>query len=259
MREITNITKEVLWNQLAQAVVQGQVKCACTTCLADIMTYALNRLPPNYVAQKVGAIIRGSRAEDSQFKVDVLTVMTQAIYEIGASPKHENESFVPTDIDGYIYACNTELSVTYVSTRASLFTGFQPQSVIGFPLTNLIHTDYHQELLTVVSETISRLTPLNFECVFIRRDKEEFQVNMCITPITRTSQPVGVVIVLLDISRHTPEVVDYTDLFSSLEEMERFRTKNRLSDADMDRKKSLTSNLVDKSRELDKVKKFPAK
>ncbi|MGE5406033.1 MAG: late competence development ComFB family protein, partial [Candidatus Saccharibacteria bacterium] len=251
---------EVLWNQLAQAINQGQVKCACTTCLADIMTYALNRLPPNYVAQRVGAIIRGSRAEDSQFKVDVLTVLTQAINEIGANPKHDSEeTLLPTDNEGYIYTCNTQLNVTYASTRASLFTGFQPHAVVGFPFTNLIHADYHQDLFSAANQSTSALTPLNYECIFVRRDKEEYWVNMSISPVVRGSQPVGVVIVLLDIAKHNTEIVDYTDLFYSQEEMEKIRTKNRLSEADLHRKKSLASSLADKSKFLDKSKNHPQK
>ncbi|MCD6362378.1 MAG: late competence development ComFB family protein [Synergistetes bacterium] len=62
--------------------------CKCEECIADMMAYALNRLPPKYIVTDRGYIFSKLNEIEAQFQVDVLEAVLEAIKVISKNPRH---------------------------------------------------------------------------------------------------------------------------------------------------------------------------
>lgn len=68
--------------------------CSCSMCKDDAMVYALNRLPPRYVAQAVGEAIANVVMEADQPKTDVSVLLLEGMRKVKAQPR-EGDGHVP--------------------------------------------------------------------------------------------------------------------------------------------------------------------
>ncbi|HTT67019.1 MAG TPA: late competence development ComFB family protein [Gemmatimonadales bacterium] len=62
--------------------------CGCPLCREDILVYALNRLPPRYVATLTGKVLSEVQMEADQGKADVTVALMDAFRVVGDSPRH---------------------------------------------------------------------------------------------------------------------------------------------------------------------------
>ncbi|HRZ14289.1 MAG TPA: late competence development ComFB family protein [Candidatus Omnitrophota bacterium] len=62
--------------------------CDCQKCKFDIMVWALNRLPPQYVITDRGRLFTKLSEQETQFKADVVKVLTKAIVHVCKNPNH---------------------------------------------------------------------------------------------------------------------------------------------------------------------------
>jgi len=61
--------------------------CGCDTCRADVLVYALNRLPARYVASREGTVISELNLDRSQNRTDIDVVLMDAFRRISQAPR----------------------------------------------------------------------------------------------------------------------------------------------------------------------------
>lgn len=83
-----NITETIV-EEVYQEVEQNLGICNCPQCKADIMAYALNQLPPRYVASKIGAAAMKVQALNFQTSADVKAAIYKGADLIREHPRHE--------------------------------------------------------------------------------------------------------------------------------------------------------------------------
>jgi competence protein ComFB len=71
----------------------GQLKghfegfCGCDICHADVLVYALNRLPARYVASREGGVITELSLDKNQNRATIDVVVMDGIRKVMASPR----------------------------------------------------------------------------------------------------------------------------------------------------------------------------
>ncbi|MGE5415802.1 MAG: late competence development ComFB family protein [Acidobacteriota bacterium] len=251
MREIINITEEMIWVHLRQAIAKEQCACTCDICITDIMTYTLNRLPPTYVSRKMGAAIKGSGPKDTQLNIDIIRVLTQAIDLIGKHPNHDSsQDEAISAISGYLCTCDKELAVTFISGPASFFMGYQPWSMLNKKITDFIHPSHREALADRILQGIADRYPATCESIVVRRDSSQYLVRLSISPAFDDESPLGAVLLFLHLTRldpeNTPEYLQLQDSVSDLQELEKIRGNALLSDGDLEKRRNLGSHLSEK-------------
>ena len=63
--------------------------CMCEQCRSDIAAYALNHLPPRYVATRIGGTISKADSLRIQHLTDVRTALLQAAQMVNETPRHD--------------------------------------------------------------------------------------------------------------------------------------------------------------------------
>lgn len=61
--------------------------CGCEVCEADVLVYALNRLPARYVASQEGRVITELNLEKDQNRVSIHVALMDAFRKVQASPR----------------------------------------------------------------------------------------------------------------------------------------------------------------------------
>ncbi len=70
------------------AVLEADGGCRCAVCRADVMAYALNHLPPRYVASDMGRMMVKLSSFESQFRTDVVAALSEGRKVVRAQPRH---------------------------------------------------------------------------------------------------------------------------------------------------------------------------
>ena len=86
MYELKNYMEDVVYQTLQDFLSKNQISCSCERCQADIMTLALNQLPPRYYSSSEGQIMMQLKVKE-----DLTLVMTEVIRAaqmISDSPSH---------------------------------------------------------------------------------------------------------------------------------------------------------------------------
>jgi competence protein ComFB len=66
--------------------------CKCEQCRTDIASYALNRLPPKYVATYEGSVYSKLDTLSLQYETDMLTALLQGAQIVKNHPRHNPEA-----------------------------------------------------------------------------------------------------------------------------------------------------------------------
>ncbi|MEO8449091.1 MAG: late competence development ComFB family protein [Gemmatimonadota bacterium] len=61
--------------------------CACEICKADAIVYALNRLPPRYVATLEGAVVTEVSLDKQQGRAPIDVAVMEGIKRVSQSPR----------------------------------------------------------------------------------------------------------------------------------------------------------------------------
>lgn len=88
MEGLKNIMEDAVAYQLNKLLPTMPEICACENCKLDMMSYALNRLSPQYVRTDTGALYQKLSNYQPQAEVEILTAVMSAINKIGAHPQH---------------------------------------------------------------------------------------------------------------------------------------------------------------------------
>lgn len=83
-----NVLEAVVSREYDELLPEVPDACGCPLCREDILVYALNRLPPRYVATLTGEVISEVQMEADQGKADVTVALMDAFRVVGDSPRH---------------------------------------------------------------------------------------------------------------------------------------------------------------------------
>jgi len=86
-KHIRNYTEEAVQFYLDRWYKEADV-CQCDICKMDVMALMLNNLKPKYVVTDKGALYAQLDDFDPQYKIDFMTVMSQAAKIVKNGPRH---------------------------------------------------------------------------------------------------------------------------------------------------------------------------
>jgi len=69
--------------------------CGCDICHADVLVYALNRLPARYVASREGGVITELSLDKHQNRATIDVVIMDGIRKVMASPRCKQSGLRP--------------------------------------------------------------------------------------------------------------------------------------------------------------------
>ena len=89
MSEITlkNYMEDCVLEMISK-VTKDLVICKCEKCKMDIAALALNQLPAKYVATRKGNLFVKLDSMQTQFGVDIITAVSNAVKTVGDNPQH---------------------------------------------------------------------------------------------------------------------------------------------------------------------------
>jgi competence protein ComFB len=61
--------------------------CGCEICRADVLVYALNRLPPKYVAATQGRILSEVNLDKDQARASIEVALMEGIRKVSLAPR----------------------------------------------------------------------------------------------------------------------------------------------------------------------------
>lgn len=62
--------------------------CTCDDCRNDMIAYALNQLPPKYVATRKGEVYSKTFILRNQHRTDIMAALTKAAKVVKENPRH---------------------------------------------------------------------------------------------------------------------------------------------------------------------------
>lgn len=68
--------------------------CGCELCREDVLTFALNRLPPRYVARREGSVVTEVNLEREQSRAAIEVVVMEALRKVSVAPRCGNRGGV---------------------------------------------------------------------------------------------------------------------------------------------------------------------
>ncbi|MCM1084407.1 MAG: late competence development ComFB family protein [Clostridium sp.] len=90
MEGLKNIMEDAVEEHINQILPTMPNVCTCKKCQLDIATYALNRLPAQYVRTDAGALYKKLNNHLPQSEATIVTEITKAIEIIASNPNHES-------------------------------------------------------------------------------------------------------------------------------------------------------------------------
>ena len=87
MKQLRNFTEEAV-KLYVDRWFKSTDCCHCEICKLDVMAIMLNNLKPKYVVTDIGALYAQLDDFDPQYKIDFMTVMSQAALIVKNGPRH---------------------------------------------------------------------------------------------------------------------------------------------------------------------------
>lgn len=87
MSEYKNIMEELVEEEFDRAADTLNC-CHCEACRNDIIAYALNQLPPKYVATHTGEVYSKTFALRNQHYVDIMAALAKGVNLVRENPRH---------------------------------------------------------------------------------------------------------------------------------------------------------------------------
>lgn len=86
-KKLRNYTEEAVALYLDRWL-EGSDCCRCEICRMDVMAIMLNNLKPKYVVTDKGELYAKLDDFDPQYKIDFMTIMSQAVQLVKNNPRH---------------------------------------------------------------------------------------------------------------------------------------------------------------------------
>ena len=65
--------------------------CGCDLCREDVLTFALNRIPPRYVSRREGSVVTEVALEKEQSRAAIEVVVMEGLRKISVAPRCGNQ------------------------------------------------------------------------------------------------------------------------------------------------------------------------
>jgi competence protein ComFB len=92
---IQNLVEEHVQQAYGQLRAHFPDFCGCATCKADVLVFALNRLPARYVASRSGSVITELNLEKDQSRARIDVMLMEGFKVVGQSPRCERSGAAP--------------------------------------------------------------------------------------------------------------------------------------------------------------------
>ena len=86
---LTNLMESLVLERLDELIDKLDC-CKCEQCRMDIASYALNRLPPKYIATTVGAAYSKLDTLSVQYETDLISAVIQGAQIVKNNPRHNH-------------------------------------------------------------------------------------------------------------------------------------------------------------------------
>lgn len=83
-----NVIEAMVQREYEDLLPEVTGACTCAQCREDVLVYALNRLPPRYVATRTGEVLSKVTLDAEQGRADIAVALLEAFRVVGASPRH---------------------------------------------------------------------------------------------------------------------------------------------------------------------------
>ena len=92
MYTLKNFSEVMVRRTLDEYLAKVNIPCKCERCRADIMTFALNRLPPRYFVSLKGEVITNFESQMVPDKARVLAEIVAAAQIVASDPHHSTDT-----------------------------------------------------------------------------------------------------------------------------------------------------------------------
>ena len=82
-----NVVEDLVAREFENLKHSVQGFCGCDQCRDDVMVYALNRLPPRYVAQRTGQVVTDLAMSSDQERARLTVVLMEAFQVVQRQPR----------------------------------------------------------------------------------------------------------------------------------------------------------------------------
>ncbi|MBP2635084.1 MAG: Late competence development protein ComFB [Firmicutes bacterium] len=89
--QLKNYMEDLVWQRLDEVLINDPETCNCEKCRYDIVSLALNSLPPRYIVTPAGEAYTKTKALESQFNIDIITAITKAFQVVQNNPRHDSK------------------------------------------------------------------------------------------------------------------------------------------------------------------------
>ncbi len=89
MYNLSNFSEVMVKQALDEYLPKANLPCKCERCQADIVAFALNRLPPRYFVSLKGEVMTHFESQMVPDKARVLSEVVSAAQIISAYPSHK--------------------------------------------------------------------------------------------------------------------------------------------------------------------------
>lgn len=86
---LKNYMEDIVQRNLDTVLKQYPYCCGCEKCRQDIMSIALNKLPPCYISSHKGSIYARINEMESQHEVMVIQAIAKAVEIVYRNPRHD--------------------------------------------------------------------------------------------------------------------------------------------------------------------------
>lgn len=90
MSQYKNIMEDLVLEEFDRAALTLNC-CTCEDCRNDIIAYALNQLPPKYVATRTGEVYSKTFILRNQHYADVMAALTKGARLVADHPRHQGQ------------------------------------------------------------------------------------------------------------------------------------------------------------------------
>lgn len=89
---------EILVREKLAETIDNYGCCKCDKCQMDILSYALNQLPPRYVATPIGGVFAKAEQLSIQHGADVLSAIARGVAIVESRPRHDVKNIAEEDV-----------------------------------------------------------------------------------------------------------------------------------------------------------------
>ncbi|NLI91340.1 MAG: late competence development ComFB family protein [Peptococcaceae bacterium] len=91
MYELKNFSEVIVKKALEEYLPKANIPCKCERCQADILAFALNRIPPRYFVSLKGEVITNFESQMVPDKARILAEVVSAAQIVATYPSHSKE------------------------------------------------------------------------------------------------------------------------------------------------------------------------